>query len=84
MLDCNIRVSEFRLLTCYYIHFQTNTLKKPMKPLIPQLWVKSYYCCSYLYLLKYPTKVTTKKERIKEKRKKDRPKKERKKERLPK
>ena len=26
VLDCNIRVSKFKLLSCNYIHFWTNTL----------------------------------------------------------
>ena len=28
MLDCDIDVSEFELVSSYYIHFQTNTLGK--------------------------------------------------------
>ena len=38
MLDCDIVVSEFKLQSCYYIHFQTNTLGKGMNPLIPLCW----------------------------------------------
>ena len=34
MLDCSLKVSEFKLQLSYYIHFQTNTLKKGMKPFI--------------------------------------------------
>ena len=40
MLDSDIVVSKFKLWSCYYVHFRTNTLEKPMNPLIPQLWVK--------------------------------------------
>ena len=28
LLDCNFEVSEFKLYSYYYIHFQTNILKK--------------------------------------------------------
>ena len=31
--DCNIIVSEFKLQSCYDIHFWTNTLGQGMKPL---------------------------------------------------
>ena len=34
VLDCRIIVSEFKLQSYYYIHFQTNTLGKGMNPLI--------------------------------------------------
>ena len=34
LLDCNLKVSEFKLQLCYYIHFWTNTLGKGMNPLI--------------------------------------------------
>ena len=34
MLNCNIVLSEFELQLCYYIHFQTNTLRKGMNSLI--------------------------------------------------
>ena len=33
-LDCRIIVSEFKLKSCYYDHFWTNTLGKGMNPLI--------------------------------------------------
>ena len=33
-MNCGIVVSEFVLQSCYYIHFQTNTLGKGMNPLI--------------------------------------------------
>ena len=33
-MDCEIVVSEFDLQSCYYVHFQTNTLRKGMNPLI--------------------------------------------------
>ena len=36
VLDYEIVVSEFKLQSCYYIHFQTNTLGKGMNMLIPQ------------------------------------------------
>ena len=35
VLDCILKVREFKLQLCYYIHFQTNTFVKGMKPLIP-------------------------------------------------
>ena len=38
-MDCRNVVSEFKLQSCYYIHFRTNTLGKGMNPLIP-LWFK--------------------------------------------
>ena len=34
MLDCNLRVSEFKLQLCYYVYFQTKVLAKGMNPLI--------------------------------------------------
>ena len=33
-MDCGIVVREFILQSCYYIHFQANTLGKGMNPLI--------------------------------------------------
>ena len=33
MLNCSHKVSEFKLQSCYCIHFQTNTLGKGMNPL---------------------------------------------------
>ena len=41
MLDCEIRVNEVELQSCYYVHFWTNALEKGMNPFIPiQLWVE--------------------------------------------
>ena len=34
-LDCDVLVSKFELLSCYYIHFWTNALKKVMTPPSP-------------------------------------------------
>ena len=34
VMDSEILVSEFELQSCYYVHFQTNTLGKGMNPLI--------------------------------------------------
>ena len=34
MLDCNLKVSEFKLQSCDYIHFWTYTLRKGMNYLI--------------------------------------------------
>ena len=40
-LDSGLKVSEFKLQSLFYIHFQTNTFGKDMNPLIPPyLWVK--------------------------------------------
>ena len=33
-VDCDIIVNVFKLQLCYYIHFQNNTLRKGMNPLI--------------------------------------------------
>ena len=33
MLECNLKVSEYKLQSCYCIHFQTNALWKGMKPI---------------------------------------------------
>ena len=33
-LDCRIIESEFKLQSCYYVHFRKNTLGKSMNPLI--------------------------------------------------
>ena len=35
-LDYGIVVSEFKLKSCYYTHFRTNTFEKGMNPLILQ------------------------------------------------
>ena len=45
-LDRELEISEFELQSRYYVHFQANTLGKGMNPLIYQLWVELYYCCS--------------------------------------
>ncbi len=34
VLNWDLEVSEFKLHSCYYVHFQTNTLGKGMNPLI--------------------------------------------------
>ena len=34
MLDCDIIVNKFKLHSCYYVHFQANTLGKGMNILI--------------------------------------------------
>ena len=39
-LDGRIVVSEFKLQSRYYVHFQTNTTGKGMNPLSFQVWVK--------------------------------------------
>ena len=39
-VDCGIVLSEFKLQSHCYIHFQTNTLGKGMELLSSQLWVK--------------------------------------------
>ena len=39
-MDGNLEVSKFQLYLHHYVNFQMNTLKKDMKPLFPQLWVK--------------------------------------------
>ena len=36
-LDCEIVVSEFELQQRYYVHFQTNTIRKGIKPLVQEL-----------------------------------------------
>ena len=51
VLGCNIVVSEFKLQSCHYVHFRTNTLWKSMTPLSPQLWVKWNHCCSTIMVL---------------------------------
>ena len=35
MLDYNITVSEFELQSCYYVHFQTNTIGKGIQSPYP-------------------------------------------------
>ena len=37
-LDFRIVVNEFILQSRYYVYFRTNTLRKGMNPLSPQLW----------------------------------------------
>ena len=34
VVDSSIEVSEFELQSCYYVHFQTNTLGKGMNSLV--------------------------------------------------
>ena len=34
VLDCSLEVSEFKLQSWYYVHFQINALWKGMNPLI--------------------------------------------------
>ena len=34
VLDCNIKVSELKLQSCYYVYFQINTPEKGMNSLI--------------------------------------------------
>ena len=46
MLDWDIIVIEFELLSRYYAHLRTNTHEKGMPPLFPQLWFRYHYCSS--------------------------------------
>ena len=46
VLDCDIVVSEFELLSRYRVHFRSNNIGKSMNLLIPQLSVKLYHYCS--------------------------------------
>ena len=41
VLDCDLKVREFKLQLHYYIHFQVNTFGKGLNLLTPprQLWV---------------------------------------------
>ena len=41
VLNIGIVVSEFKLQSCHYVHFLTNTLGKGMNSLIAQLWVSA-------------------------------------------
>ena len=41
VLDCGLKVNKFRLQSCCYIYFQTNTVRKGMNSLFSQLWVNS-------------------------------------------
>ena len=34
VLDCSLKVSEFKLQSCYYVHIWTNAFEKGMEPLI--------------------------------------------------
>ena len=36
VLDCDIVISEFKIQSLYYIHFQTNILWKGMNSFIPR------------------------------------------------
>ena len=36
LLDFDIGVNEFKLQSCNYLHFGTNTLSKGMNPIIPR------------------------------------------------
>ena len=33
--DCSLKIREFKLQLCYYIHFWTSTLGKGMNPQLP-------------------------------------------------
>ena len=35
VMDCGLKVGQFKLQWCYYIHFQINNLGKNMNPSIP-------------------------------------------------
>ena len=35
VLDCGLEVNKFKIQSCNYIHFQTNTLGKGIEPLYP-------------------------------------------------
>ena len=37
VLDCNLKVSEFELQACYYVHFRTNTLGEGINPFLSPL-----------------------------------------------
>ena len=39
VLDCDIIENAFKLQSCYYIHFWSNTLGKAMNRLIPANYV---------------------------------------------
>ena len=43
VLDCGLEVREFKPQSWYYVHFQANTLRKGMNPLILQAmgWIIS-------------------------------------------
>ena len=63
--DCNIVVSEFKLQSCYYVHFWTNTLGKGINPLIPiSIWVEKYHYSStkMALVLNNPWKLISNKE----------------------
>ena len=47
VLDGSLKVSEFKLLLLYYVHFQTNTIRKGMNHFIPH----SYGLNSKIYIL---------------------------------
>ena len=57
VLDCDIEVNEFKLQSCYYVPFQTNTLEKSINPsILSSYGLNSINCCSSTRI-KYPTKV---------------------------
>ena len=35
VMDCGLEVCEFELQSRFYVHFQTNTIRKGMNSLIP-------------------------------------------------
>ena len=44
---CSFKVSEFEFQSCYYVHFQINTLGKRINPSWSSYqWVKYYHCSS--------------------------------------
>ena len=38
VMDCDPEVIEFKLQSCYNVHFRTNTIGKVMKPLISPMY----------------------------------------------
>ena len=52
VLDCSLKVSEFKLQSCYYVYFRTNILEKGMNSFIPL----SYMLNSSKSWRQHPTK----------------------------
>ena len=47
ILDCNIIVCEFKLQSCYYIHFQTHTLGERHEPPYPYILDCNIIVCEF-------------------------------------
>ena len=51
VVEGGLEISEIELLLYYCVYIRTYTLRKDLKPLVPWLWFKYYYRCSFTRLV---------------------------------